>query len=65
MKLQGLGEEMENTIPHCGPAPTDAEESTLPLWAPAPGPAPSVQEEEEGGLQVWHPGSCCHLSKAS
>lgn len=55
---------MENAIPRCGPLPTDAE-SVLPLWASAPWLAPSVQEEEEGGLQVWHPGSCCQPSKAS
>lgn len=48
-----------------GPLPTDVEESMSPLWAPAPWLAPSVQEEEEGELQVWHPGSCGHPSKAS
>lgn len=31
-------------------------ESVLPPQAPAPRLAPSVQEEEEEGLQVWRPG---------
>lgn len=52
----GLKKENRMEYPHRGPVSTDMEEtvseSVLPPQAPAPRLAPSVQEEEEEGLQV-------------